>query len=346
MATEGMEQELLQVVKMLEMTQKRLQALEQSNQILIKSNQQLIEWLRDTIEEFEDYKENVRYELFDERAMEDKEWYPVILSEDITIEKIINEKKSLARFGDGEFATIMGRVRHKFQTDINTSLQTHLKEVLESEEENLLIGIADNYGNLDRYNEQAKREIRRYLKREVRKEHLTLLKQDKIYYNAYVTRPYVMYVDNMTDMPKVRFENLKRIWDGRECIIVEGKLTRTGIGNDLLDNAKTVRRIIGPVENAYSAYESILQACLNQDKDKLFLLALGPTATVLAYELCRRGYQAVDIGHIDLEYEWFLRGEGRRTAVPGKYNNEVEGGEFPQAVDDEIYLSQILEVQY
>ena len=32
-------------------------------------------------------------------------------------------------------------------------------------------------------------------------------------------------------------------------------------------------------------------------KINYFLLALGPTATVLAYDLCKMGYQAVDIGH-------------------------------------------------
>ena len=50
---------------------------------------------------------------------------------------------------------------------------------------------------------------------------------------------------------------------------------------------------------------------------------MGPTATVLAYDLSRAGYQAIDIGHLDLEYEWFLRGEGVRVEVPGKYNNEL-----------------------
>ena len=40
-------------------------------------------------------------------------------------------------------------------------------------------------------------------------------------------------------------------------------------------------------------------------KDKLFILALGPMATVLAYDLARLGYRALDLGHIDIEYEWF-----------------------------------------
>ena len=62
-----------------------------------------------------------------------------------------------------------------------------------------MVAIADNYGSLERYSEQAKREIRFYLTRQVRKEHLQILKRDRKYYNAYVTRPYVMYNDSKTD---------------------------------------------------------------------------------------------------------------------------------------------------
>ena len=74
----------------------------------------------------------------------------------------------------------------------------------------------------------------------------------------------------------------------------------------------------------------------------MFLLALGPTATVLAYDLCRQGFQAIDVGHVDLEYEWFLRGEGHRTYVEGKYNNELNGGEHPADVKDPWYEAQIV----
>ena len=51
--------------------------------------------------------------------------------------------------------------------------------------------------------------------------------------------------------------------------------------------------------------------------DCLFLVALGPTATVLAYDLTKHGAQAIDIGHLDIEYEWFRARKGIR--VPVKY---------------------------
>ena len=119
----------------------------------------------------------------------------------------------------------------------DAALQERLKEALQSEDENLLLGIADNYGSLEKYTAQAKREIRAYLTPMVRQEHLSLLSPQKTYYDAYVTRPYIIYQDSKTEAPGRRFQNLKRIWDGRRCILVEGKMTGLGVGNDLFGNA-------------------------------------------------------------------------------------------------------------
>ena len=141
-------------------------------------------------------------------------------------------------------------------------------------------------------------------------------------------------------------EKLKQIWEQRELTVVEGEKTRMGVGNDLFDNAKRIHRILGPAENAFSHYDEILATILEKvPQDELVLLALGPTATILAYDLFRKGYQAVDIGHVDISYEWFLRGvrdPSERIVIPGKYTNEVRGGNVVDACLDEAYLSQII----
>lgn len=339
----NIEQEFLGLVRVVERMQQKISSLENINQTLIRSNKELIQLLEDNQTELITYQRNLFFELNDPRNERMDTWYPQIEPSEKVIEQIVCNKKSLARFGDGEFSAIAGRVRHQFQNEPDEQLGQRLKEVLQSDQENLLIGIADNYGSLEKYTEQAKREIRCYLNPQVRKEHIELLSPDRIYYDAYVTRPYVMYADNQTDAPAERFKNLRRIWSNRKCVIVEGSQTRMGVGNDLFDNAAEIYRILAPAENAFRRYSDILECCLKQPKDSLFLLALGPTATVLAYDLCRAGYQAVDVGHVDLEYEWFLRGEGRRTIVEGKYNNELEAGKHPEEVKDKTYLSQIME---
>lgn len=335
------------ITELLEKTQQmqeHMELQEKTIQILLKSNKQIIDWVDDIVKDQKHFRENYFFEISDPRLKEEttEYWYPDIVSVEETLNEIINHGKSIARFGDGEFATIYGRVRHKFQTEQDDRLAARLLDVLASEDDSLMVAIADNYGNLERYSEQAKREIRFYLTRQVRKEHLQILKRDRKYYNAYVTRPYVMYNDSKTDCPQNRFENLKKIWADRKCVFIEGKYTALGVGNDLFSGAESIQRIIGPAENAFHAYDKILESCKNQAKDKLFLLALGPTATVLAYDLCKMGYQAVDIGHIDLEYEWFLKGQGCRTEIVGKYNNELAGGDKPVEIKDKQYQSQIM----
>ena len=118
------------------------------------------------------------------------------------------------------------------------------------------------------------------------------------------------------------------------------------VGNDLLADAASIKRILCPAENAFSSYDDIYTTALETiPKGDLVLIALGPTATVLAYDLFLAGYQAVDIGHIDISYEWFLRGVSgpdERIPIPGKYVNEAAGGNVVEDSADEEYLSQIV----
>lgn len=282
--------------------------------------------------------DNLKYEVL---ATQDKLQLPTIRSGQEAIDKIISERKSMARFGDGEFAVIAGVNRQKFQ-HADAELARRLMEVLHMENEEVLLGIPDIYGDLSKYNTECRYNIRAYLTEEVRKQNYDLLDMDRTYYDAYVTRPYASYLDNNTDAPKQRFDALKKIWQGRNLVIVEGEKSRLGIGNDLFAGAKSIVRILGPAEHAFDRYEELLAETKKQGKDKLVLVALGPTATVLAYDLAIEGYQALDIGHVDIEYEWFLAGKGRKTEVKTKYNNEVAGGDQVEDIHDAEYESQII----
>ena len=282
--------------------------------------------------------DNLKYELLVEG---EKPKYPIVESGDKAIDLIVDKKVSMCRFGDGEFAVIAGENRQKFQK-ADEELAKRLKEVLSSAWEETIICIPDIYGDLSKYNLDCKYNIRAYMTEKVRRQHYELLDFEHIYYDAYLTRPYASYIDNNTDAPKKRFQNLQRIWKGRDILIIEGEKTRMGVGNDLFDNAKSIIRILGPAEHAFDRYEDILNEALKQDKERLVLIAMGATATVLAYDLAKAGYQALDIGHIDMEYEWMLAGKGKKVEVKHKYNNEVAGGDKVEDVKDSIYEGQIV----
>ena len=285
--------------------------------------------------------DNLCYEIYSD-SEEIKKQCPKIIDVRESVDKLISEKQCMARFGDNEFELMCGRLRTNYQ-NINNDLANRLTEVLHSDKENLMIAIADNYRALDKYTDDAAREIRKYLTEDVRKDHMRLLDLNRPYYDAYLSRPYIMYRDKST--AKERFDHIKQLWNDQDVLIVEGEYTRFGVGNDLLDNAASVSRIIVPSKNAFDEYEIIKEKTCQYGRDKLILAIIGPTATVLAYDLANENYWIVDIGQFDTEYEWFLRGVQERCEVRYKGVSEVISYDGVEHVmDDNIkkYMSEII----
>lgn len=278
------------------------------------------------------YSQNLIYELSDKRETIEAT-YPKILPAEAALEQICKKHKSLVRFGDGEFELMHMKNRPRFQT-VNEELAYRLREVLRSSNEDILIAIADNYGSLKRYTQEAAEDIRTYMSPAVRQEHMGLLDLNKTYYDAFFSRPYIIYKDK--ENAGIRFKALKQIWKDQDVLIVEGNQTRMGVGNDLLDAARSVRRIVAPNENAFSKYREILSYVKEVATNELILIALGPTATVLAYDLSLAGLWAIDIGHLDLEYEWYCADLKEKRDIPYKYVNEVYRGNQVSDLPDEF----------
>jgi glycosyltransferase family protein len=255
-----------------------------------------------------------------------------------TIEEIINTKKSLCRYGDGEFLIVFkGKVG--FQ-DSNSKLAERLREILVSNNENVMVGIPLQLKNkLDIYNNYAEFYWREYNKRNILKI-FTILDEKKTYYSSQFTRFYMDMKDKSGCGEKA--EKLKGIFKDKDLLIVEGEQSRLGVGNDFFDGAKSIQRILCPPRNAFDKYDEILKACLEFSKDKLVVIALGPTATVLAYDLGVQGYQALDLGHIDIEYEWYLRNADRKIPIENKYVNEAGGYLGDTEINDTKYLNSIV----
>ena len=90
--------------------------------------------------------DNLPYEIFDPRYRH-KYDIPKIMTEEETIDEIVKNRKSICRFGDGEFSIMFGSSRWRFQRD-DAKLAERLREVITTEEENILIGLNDFYGYL------------------------------------------------------------------------------------------------------------------------------------------------------------------------------------------------------
>lgn len=66
--------------------------------------------------------------------------YPEVRLEEETLDKLIKERKSITRFGDGEFKLIVGE-RHKSFQDLNECLNSRMREVLASNHPDVLVAI-------------------------------------------------------------------------------------------------------------------------------------------------------------------------------------------------------------
>lgn len=236
-----------------------------------------------------------------------------------TIEKIVNEGNSLSRFGDGEFMWMSGEGHASFQ-DYSKELGIALIKAFQSKNEKLLVGIPYGIFHSEKCNLYAKMHWK-IIKSSFFSRLIEYADLNRTYCNASITRPYIDYHD--MEYSKDCFDNLKKIWNNRDIVIVEGEKTKLGLGNDLFNNAKSIKRIICPAENAFEKRSIISQSIKKHvSKNYLILAALGPTASILAAELVEEEYQIVDIGHIDVEYMWFLNQSILREPIEGKYVNE------------------------
>ena len=321
-----------------EQTLKYCEILRQIRKMLPKEiNEKMSKPNAETYKEIEEY--DMDNEMLKRKAdlLQEMQKSPItIMNIEDTINKIKTERKSIARFGDGELDIIKGG-EIGFQNK-NEKLGQRLKEVLSAKQDFCIIGVPDVLNSFDNLTEESEKFWINNMEMH-RKTWLEYLHNDMEYGTSNMTRLYIRYKDR-SNAGKY-FDMLKSLWEDRDVVICEGEQTRMGVGNDLLDKCKSVKRVICPSENAFDKYDEIIAELRKQPKDSLIVMALGPTATILAYELAREGYQALDIGHLDIEYEWYIRNVSKKEKIMNKYTNEVKQGNITQDVKDEDYNKQI-----
>lgn len=241
-----------------------------------------------------------------------------VMSIEETVSKIVDEKSSLARYGDGEFL-LMKNKRIRFQNR-NSRLGEELNEILLHPEPGLLVTIPPVFSSLYELDDVTQKWWKKFL----RKNAFFLKKKldsSVVYGNSFISRPYLAYL--LKEKCEERFCTIKSIWEKQDIIMIEGRYTRLGYNNDLFDNASSVKRIICPNENAFDKIDEIEGIAEKMPIESLFLIALGPTATVLASRMHKKGFWAIDIGHIDIEYEWYKAKASKKIPINNKIVNEA-----------------------
>lgn len=98
------------------------------------------------IKKYADYEymlDNLKYEICDEvKSLR----LPKVLGQKESVAKIIRDKCSVVRYGDGEFNLMFGRAIG-FQ-EYTPEIAARLTEVLQSDDPSILVGIPDRFGSL------------------------------------------------------------------------------------------------------------------------------------------------------------------------------------------------------
>jgi hypothetical protein len=110
----------------------------------------------------------------------------------------------------------------------------------------------------------------------------------------------------------------RKVWDGKRVCIVAGKGSRFEMIPELFDNVANVVRVDSEPTDAYAKLEQLTSTLDSVSDVDLFLIALGPTGTVLAGHLASQAggsRQAIDIGHL-----------------ASSYSNVFSGGKIPEGL--------------
>lgn len=255
---------------------------------------------------------------------------PEVFTIEETLDRIIKKRVSVSRYGDGEFAFFNSKTRRIVFQDFDEKLATRLKEIIMVNDDRILICLPESFRSLDGF---VKKKFHKNFIQHSYSFFFNYIRLSQKYDNAHMSRPFRDFQNY--GIAEQRFNLIKKIWEDRDVVIIEGVNSRIGVGTDLFSKANSLHRILCPTSNAYRLYSQILDRAKLISKDFLILIALGPTATVLAYDLAMLNFQAIDIGHIGSEYFSFLKA-AKQTNRLTKHNYEMYDEQYESEIVDRI----------
>lgn len=222
--------------------------------------------------------------------------WPDVLDEVQTLDAVLSGR-SIARFGDGEFGLVSGAdcITQKYHPEIELALRM------------ILAAPGDCLVGIPRQGVGPKQEFWSRFDRPAIRRFLTA----SGYVSSLVTRP-----DSAPwiDAPLFWWK-LGGLWRYKTVTLVRGSgksLTR----DLLLLTAERVIEVIAPLVDAFAHYDDIMTQ-IGTPKHTV-LLCIGPTATIMAHDLCQRGVHAVDLGHVGMFLRKHLHGQPMKVTDEDK----------------------------
>lgn len=210
-----------------------------------------------------------------------------------TLRAIAARGASIARYGDGELMIMIGYGIY-FQ-EYDPELARRLREIVRQPSERFLIGLPP-FDTMSITKEAWKKRWEKY-----RLIFSYLVRNGGSYHSTALSRP--SSVGNWE--PQEYYREFAALWKGRDLVLIHND-ART-VSHPMFREARSVRHVACLPEHAYREYPSLLEraAAFADVPGVFFLIAAGPTACLLAWDLAQRGAQALDVGHLTSAYDEF-----------------------------------------
>lgn len=214
--------------------------------------------------------------------------YPIVTGEVETLDLVVSGR-SLARYGDGEIKMASHWAGIKSQV-ADRRLSIRLREIL-LDSGACLVGIPNIRSDTPKAAHWGK-----YMYA------ADLIDDRRQYVSSFVTRPdSAPWIDT-----PAYWATLESLWRDQDITLVRG--SGKSLTADLLmeSGARIVTEIIAPRQHAWADYDQLLERIGTPARA---LLCLGPTATVMAVDLCAKGVHAIDLGHVGMFWKKHRRGD-------------------------------------
>ncbi|HED0491776.1 GT-D fold domain-containing glycosyltransferase [Campylobacter jejuni] len=245
--------------------------------------------------------DRIKYEIKDD--LEDIV-LPKIMDNFETLKYLIESDKSFIRFGDGEYSIMEGK-GIAFQK-YDEKLAKNLEEIIMTNHEKLLIGIAREYFYSTRCCHDFVREFCLGWSAMNYKKIKKYIQQDKIYGSTGVSQAYAAYKIDKYDFEK-HYVLVKKLLSQKEIVVFCGDKIFNNIKYNILEGISKIEYVYGPTKHAYDNFENLKRKMFEISKNKILIFALGPAGKSLAYEAFKEGYRVLDFGHVFKDYDSYKK---------------------------------------
>ena len=221
-----------------------------------------------------------------------------------TAQYLLSSDASFIRFGDAEMKLLTGRATY-FQK-VRVSLTEALTKVFTTTDAGYIIGIYDAFSGFPATKKQSGdwwTDKADFYRKFVREYGNFSHQYFAAWVSSFYTHTYQTYCGSMVPL---LYSTLREIWRGKDLVILRGD-NGMKYENDVYDTCRSQKVLYAPAKNAWDHYTELRDALMQEDPNALYILSIGPTSKLLAYELVKAGRRALDLGRLAKDYDFYLR---------------------------------------